>query len=398
MEKIVFYLLLFFAPTQLAYHFWPDFAYTFGIRVDYLSPTIYITDILIFLLLIFRLSKLRAIKLNKRALYLVVGVLLFSVINVILASKSYPAIYKWTKIGEFAFLTIYVFSKKEFRVRTWLVRPLAASLVIISLIGILHFLVNRTLGGPLYFIGERTFTKDSPGIALVTIFGRDFLRAYSTFPHPNSFAGYLAVALIIVWGYLPRGFLKTASIIFGVSAIVLSFSFGVYLSALIILFFHHLFYSRLKPARSGSLIIFVAVLLGSFTLPFIFKSLISNPYFPATVTERLFLDQKALNVFYTNPFMGAGLNNFLVVSRLLQPPHNIFLLMLSEVGIFGSLAFIYLIYKCLEFSLQRKNWPVLYALLVIIMTGFVDHYWVTLQQNQILLSIILGLSLRPKDL
>ncbi|MDP2860696.1 MAG: hypothetical protein Q8N98_03190, partial [bacterium] len=44
-----FYLFLFFLPTQLGRHFWPEWAIINGIRVDYLSPTIFLTDILLFL-------------------------------------------------------------------------------------------------------------------------------------------------------------------------------------------------------------------------------------------------------------------------------------------------------------------------------------------------------------
>ena len=47
LHRWLFYLLLLLIPTQLGYHFWPDFAFVNGIRVDYLAPTIYLTDLLI---------------------------------------------------------------------------------------------------------------------------------------------------------------------------------------------------------------------------------------------------------------------------------------------------------------------------------------------------------------
>jgi len=39
-------------PTQLALHFWPSWAHVFGIRVDYLAPTLYLTDLLLIVLII----------------------------------------------------------------------------------------------------------------------------------------------------------------------------------------------------------------------------------------------------------------------------------------------------------------------------------------------------------
>src|SRR5687767_12118252 len=48
----IFFSFLLFLPTQLGIHFWPDFSSIFGIRVDYLSPTIYLTDLLVFFLIL----------------------------------------------------------------------------------------------------------------------------------------------------------------------------------------------------------------------------------------------------------------------------------------------------------------------------------------------------------
>jgi hypothetical protein len=51
-SQTIFLTLLLLLPTQLGLHFWPQWASVFGMRVDYLSPTIYLTDIIIFLLAI----------------------------------------------------------------------------------------------------------------------------------------------------------------------------------------------------------------------------------------------------------------------------------------------------------------------------------------------------------
>ncbi|MEK7497805.1 MAG: hypothetical protein AAB656_02715, partial [Patescibacteria group bacterium] len=43
----LFGLLVILLPTQIALHIWPDWALVQGIRVDYLAPAIYLTDIII---------------------------------------------------------------------------------------------------------------------------------------------------------------------------------------------------------------------------------------------------------------------------------------------------------------------------------------------------------------
>ena len=50
----------------------------------------------------------------------------------------------------------------------------------------------------MYFIGERTFTGQTPGIATVALNGNLLLRPYGTFPHPNVLAGFLLVGILFV--------------------------------------------------------------------------------------------------------------------------------------------------------------------------------------------------------
>jgi O-antigen ligase len=76
----------------------------------------------------------------------------------------------------------------------------------------------------------------------------------------------------------------------------------------------------------------------------------------------------------------------------LQPVHNIFLLVLAETGITGFLIFLFLIIKAFKNSLEIRNWSLVISLLAILLTGAADHYWLTLQQNQLIFAIILGLS------
>ena len=50
--QLLFSLLILLLPTQLGRHFWPSYSFVFGLKVDYLSPTLYLTDIFLVLTLI----------------------------------------------------------------------------------------------------------------------------------------------------------------------------------------------------------------------------------------------------------------------------------------------------------------------------------------------------------
>ena len=111
-----------------------------------------------------------------------------------------------------------------------------------------------------------------------------------------------------------------------------------------------------------------------------------------SVVVREALNSSAITMFRQSPIIGKGLGNFLVnlpatlPSRqiyFLQPVHNMYLLLLSETGIIGfSVA-------CLLFWRARKN----IILILVLCIGFLDHYFLTLQQGQLLLTIFFALSL-----
>jgi O-antigen ligase len=104
------------------------------------------------------------------------------------------------------------------------------------------------------------------------------------------------------------------------------------------------------------------------------------------------------------PLSGVGLNNFIVYlpnywsltgfTYWLQPVHNLYLLILSETGWLGLLIWLWFLFLTAQrlFLKKENKGFLLGALSIILLLGLFDHYWLTLQQNQLLLTILLGLS------
>ena len=111
-------------------------------------------------------------------------------------------------------------------------------------------------------------------------------------------------------------------------------------------------------------------------------------------THRVELIKASIQMVKENWLLGVGLNNFIpnlpkfsssfINAWELQPVHNIFLLILSEAGVIGLVMFVLLIFDVLTLA----NLP----LLAIVFTGMSDHYWLTLQQNILLLTFVLSFS------
>lgn len=393
--KLLTYLLVFLIPSQLAYHFWPYFAFVYGIRVDYFSPAIYLTDLLLIILLfIQRKNIFNFISKNKKWLYIL---LIFSVINIFTSRSQEVSLLRWAAIYEFLLFTIFIRVNKSIVGFNQIAKTLFISAVVFGLIGIGQFITGKTLSPFFYFLGERTFNSSTPGIALMQINGRNFLRAYSTFPHPNALAGFLGIAVITSIGeglYNKRYFLFCYLIVF--LAFLITFSF----SAFIGLFVAGLFYAISKSSHKNSLAIYyyLVVFLISLVLPvFAYKILPLAIMFGSKFSERVDMAYIAGDIISRNFLFGQGLGTYVLsvptykgllsYSWILQPVHNIFLLVFSETGILGLTFLFVFFYK----KLLKKNPTLVACFVFIVTTGFLDHYWITLHQNLLLLGLLVGI-------
>ena len=401
LERAFFQLLVFLLPTQLGLHFWPEWAFVYGIRVDYFSPTIYITDIVLALLLFIYLLNGRKTKklISRRALLILGAVTTLSFLNIVSSQNWQVAFLKWLKIFEASTLTLYIIFSKSMNFRKLVKTPLIFGVIMISLIAIAQVSLQRTIGGPFYLMGERSFSASTPGIALVSFFGSETMRAYSIFSHPNSFAGFLSVSLLLLWSLSSKKKRRLlVPTILGVLALVFSFSRGAFLSLFLILVITTIAKRGLLNFKKMTKALLVTSISISILFPILSRGALMKSSLSESVAMRIKLSDVAGKLIAKSPLVGVGLNNFIVHSPAemaresfswsLQPVHNIFLLVFAELGLVGVLMLMFLFWKALE---NRK-----YALpfLFVLVSGAFDHYWLTLQQNVLLLALLFGLSFR----
>lgn len=370
--KLLFQVFVFLLPTQLAYHFWPNWALVQGIRVDYLAPAVYATDLLLVAICCMYYAKSSLPKVPW-------WIFVFVLINIVVSLRWQISVLKWLKIGELFLLGYLVAKDKSLEI----IKPLQYSVVFFVLLAFAQIILGHTVGGIFYWLGERTFNTQTPGISLFSIFGETYLRAYSTFSHPNSMAGFLGVSLLLFILNKSSWWTKITS---GVG-IAMTFSLG----AVIGLIFRKL------PVY----FLFLLILI-SFLMPIISSQLLNINY-PENITNRLVLWVASGKVFSDHFFFGVGLNNFIVALSqvtvntqrvwLLQPVHNVISLIASETGLAGLAIFLFGLIK----FFKRFNTKYLPIFIFIAVTGMVDHYWFTLQQNLLLLALVVGLSFRTSS-
>lgn len=417
LQRFLLYLLLLLLPIQLGRHFFFDFSKIAGIRSDYLAPTIYLTDFIILLMiaaesvfslrsLVFCLKNNKRIKFYKPAklLLLVICYLLF--INLFVAKNPWVSWYKTIKITEFILLGFIIVKLKP-KIFNLLI-PLSIAIIYSSIIALWQFLLQRSIGGLFWYLGERTFYSSSPGIAAFSWQGKLILRPYSIFPHPNVLAGFLALVLPIILIELifyRRQLTPVLILLFvsasllGILALILTFSrfaWFVFLLGLVLAIclrkkkmMHYL-----KKKEKPILFLFYFSIVMSVVFPLVFS--INQQ----SVNERRSLIEASLNMTSQNPMFGVGLNNFIVSSRqylislnelyIYQPVHNIYLLVFAETGIIGFFLFCLFITAAIRKSLYSA--PVFLVLAQVLLLGLFDHYFVTLQQGQLLFTVFVSLA------
>lgn len=416
--KYLLPLFIFLLPTQLGIHFWPNWSFISGVRIDYLSPTIYVEDLialtLLFSFFFHQIFSQGLPQLKRKFLLIGFFILLFISINILHAINPFVALFKWVRILYLFLISTFLFKEEKIDFKKGILLPFCLSLIFFSLLGLIQVFIKRNLGGIFYFFGERDFSIFTPGIALSYFKNLSFLRAYSTFSHPNSLAGFLGLSFFMLLElkifFKGRIFypIFVTSLIIVVLGIVFSFSYSAILALIFSIFFYlflkYIAKKNLRKISFLSLGIFLTAILFSLIFPAISQYLLERYSFPSNLEERLFLSLASEKMFSHNFLIGIGLNNFfnqLVLnfswarySWLIQPVHNIFLLVLTETGFLGFFFSLFILFRLLAFIIKREKFFFLAGFIFIILTGLADHYWLTLPQNLYLLFLFFTFSLK----
>lgn len=368
-------------PTQLGKHFWPSFASVGGVRVDYLSPTLYLLDVFYIFLAVINFK----INFKDGWKFLLLGLVIL--LNLILAWNKWESGYRWLRILELGWIFFYIKENKEIT-QKFLKIIIPIWIIIETILGFIQVILGKSLNNIFYFLGERAMNLNTLGVAKWSIFGSEHLRAYGTFSHPNSLAGFLLVTVLLWWNLIKKRNLGWWVVFwFGILGIIICGSRNVWSVGLLILFYE--LYKKNKYYLIG-----IPIILGIIFWKF---SMFSG-WDSTSFKKRWDLMISAVFMIKDSMFLGVGAGNFLV--RLpeyktnspifwLQPVHNIYLYLISELGILGILVLGWIseLYKTKFLDLGFKLLPIM----AILLTGIADHYWVTLPQNMFLMVLVFGL-------
>ncbi|MEI8068004.1 MAG: O-antigen ligase family protein [Candidatus Shapirobacteria bacterium] len=418
LKEILLFLFLLFIPTQLGRHFWPEWSYVLGTRVDYLSPTLYFLDLIwLFLFLLNWIKPSAPTKVGTSPLtgrsflsFKVILLALFVVVNVLVASNKEVCVYRWLRLFQLIW-TIFYLNKNKILVKEFLIKIIPIWIIFEGFLSLSQMVNGGSLNGLFYFLGERRFSFNTIGIAQMSFFDQLLVRAYGTFSHPNSLAGFVLVALVWWFNLKPSAPTKvgtsplTGRLLFwvvvwmGVVILVLSGSRLIWLLSLVlgVCFL----FKKIKDNKIWIKFALMAVALLVVVLALINTNYPLNNFIGGfdknSFNKRWDLNLASFQMIRERTWTGYGLGNFLVQLPnfsnnnyfWLQPVHNVLLLILTESGVLGLGILIFALAD--YFNGKKIDKTIKLILIIILITSMWDHYWITLPQNWWLLVVMLGI-------
>src|SRR3989338_5326243 len=192
--RFLIWIFVFLLPTQLGKHFFFNFSYINGVRVDYLAITIYLTDFLS--LLIFLSTYQSILKHLSSSLKLLLILVILLLLNIFFSDIQIVSFYNLLKLLQ-VYLLYFVFKHSKFD-RNFLLSAFFWGMILQLLLSLWQLIKKGSVEIGFYWLGERHLDLFTADVAKVSFDGVQLLRPYGTFSHPNSLAGFYLLVYTFV--------------------------------------------------------------------------------------------------------------------------------------------------------------------------------------------------------
>ncbi len=375
---------------------------------------------------------------SKWLIFLLIVYLIWNVFSV--SSNSSTSTYNFLRLFEVLFFfLIFIDTVKTKKFFNQIVYLIFLSGIFQSVLALGQFIFQKSLG--LKYLGESVLNPQILGVAKIEVNSEKFIRGYGTFPHPNILGAFLFLSLITSLYFIlnknckipfstpsifnkfklnSKSKLLSEKIHFGTGLLLISagilvtFSRSIWLitafSILILsLSYFKYFIKHQNLLRSSSkylfpILILLLILFISFYKFVPTRLCTSNCRDQSFSLRTQYSDFSKKEILHNNCWTGIGIGQFSIIFNNLnpanlptyhiQPVHNLYLLIWSEIGLFGLVLLILIIknnFQTFIVSSKQK----LFILLVsgFLLLGFFDHYFWTLPQGQFIFWLTLALLL-----
>ncbi|MFA6183899.1 MAG: O-antigen ligase family protein [Parcubacteria group bacterium] len=296
-----------------------------------------------------------------------------------------------------------------------------------GLLGLYQFFTQSSFSNKWLGISEHIVWQG--GTSVLEIESARFLRAYGGMLHPNILGGFLMIAILLgLCAYLKSSpkenywkYFLLITLLVNFSAFLVTFSRSAFIALLAGLFFiltYYLYHKKIAQVKKLLSFIFIFIVIGiifllSFFNLFFNRITINSRLESKSIKERIVAIKESQELIYQNPFLGTGIGNYtsaLIKNKNVtkeiwhfQPVHNIYLLIFSELGIFGFSFFlfivIFIIWDFFESFKKEDINRVIFSVIIVslLILSLFDHWVWTSHSGIIIFWLLLGFS-REKNI
>jgi len=295
-------------------------------------------------------ERVRAV-LSSKANIGAVALVMLAALSILVARDRALAAFGFVALLKAYLLFFYVACNVERKNLRWLTGGLLFAVFAQETLALAQYLTHSSLG--LASLGESRLMQ-------MTFGGESYVRVAATLVHPNQFANFVGLVLPLALALMlldRRGPLKQALYggvyVLGVVVLVLTFSrtgwIHLITSTLVVVV---LALRHGKVRREAADIALVGGLVALAAVIALSEAILSRLFAsnPILVTARIDMARVAMRMIGTHPILGIGANNYVselphydFIPVMQAPVHNLYLLVLAEMGILGLAALLALI-------------------------------------------------------
>jgi len=436
---LFFYLFIFCLPFFKRIEIESGYSYLDGRFIDYLTYLIYGSDLFFVLVLSFwiieiLLNKKRTVFIGDLKIFFSwIAIILFSCFSLFFAESISIGFYYILNLIWIFLIYLFVINKiRDFYSYFIFLNVFVFTIFLQGILAIAQFIKNGSIG--FHLLGEQYLSPEIAGVAKTVVNGAKHIRPYGTFSHPNVLALFLLVAglvaLYLFFSFKEKKYRIYLSLVIAVLSVALFLTFSRIAWVAGLIFWGMYVVQENKKTRKQKnsgvekqknkrtkkqkiafllfcFFAFLAIIV--YLAPAVWWRI--NPFLDTTWESfqiRWLVIEKSW-ILIKNHFFGIGIGNFVIeIAYLLtgypvwmaEPPHNTFILILTEIGILGLvsfLSFLYFIGKNLDIRMhhgivETRHGASLhgYVFALFIFLMFFDHYFWDLRQAQILLMVFVG--------
>ena len=416
-KENIFYLFIFLLPWQTVFILREVFIN--NEKFQYGSVNIFIYQLILLLLILLNYKKI--FKFEDKKIIFILGLFLsWLFLTIFQSSDKILSFYFFSLhlLGAFLFLIIQNlninFKKLSFSI--------ILSTTLSSILGLYQFFTQTAFSSK--WLGLSDHLAWQGGSSVIATESFRFLRAYGSMPHPNIMGGLLTIVLLLSLGaYIKASrseirwkMFLVATLPLNLLSLLTTFSRSAFLALVvgIILIVSYFLFKEKIPRKKDlwvifySLIILTALFFTAYSDIFSSRTQNENRLEKKSLTDRKIYLQDAREIIRQDCFSGTGPGNYTLTvlknkktSRKIweiQPVHNLYLLVFSEIGFLGFAFFFSFVAIILSEIFQkfksRKSNTILFSFLLItlLFSAFFDHWIWTGAFGIILFWLILALS------